>query len=474
MRRILIKGGHVVSMDSAIGEIAGGDILIEDDRIVSVGRGIKADGAEVIDASRMIVLPGLINGHLHTWQTGLRGLAGDWTVAEYMQAMHRGLATLYRPDDIYLGNLLGALNQINGGATTLVDWYHNNPTPAHTDAAIRGLEESGIRALFLHGSPKPDPKPGQKHFSEVPMPRSEVERLRKTKFASNDGLLCFGLAILGPYYSTYEVTCTDIKLAREFDLFASMHVGGGTGKTARGFERLLDDDLIDRHVTVVHGNDIAPDTVRRMVDRGATFTVTAEIELQMGYGDPLTGILHEKKTPISIGTDVEPAVGSDLFTCMRMTLQHDRHRGIIAELGRTGSRPQRSALTCRDALSWITTGAAKVAGLNKTIGSLTPGKQADITMLRADDLNMVPAHDVVGCVVMQANAGNVDTVMIAGRIVKRDGKLLFGGVRDKLAALQASGERILRDFAALPGAALPGAPLQRAPEGARSSAGFRQ
>ena len=187
---------------------------------------------------------------------------------------------------------MGALNQINNGATTLVDWCHNNPTPEHSDAAIRGLDEAGIRALFLHGSPKPDPKPGQRHFSEVPMPRREVERFCKGRFASRDGLVTFGLAILGPYYSTYDVARADLALAREFDLLASMHVGGGTPMVPLGFERLLDDDLVDGHLTVVHGNDIAADTVRRIVDRGGTFTVTAEIELQMGYGDPLTGILH--------------------------------------------------------------------------------------------------------------------------------------------------------------------------------------
>ena len=448
MRRVVIKGGHVVSMDAAIGEVAGADVLVEDDRIVAVARGIEVD-AEIIDASQKIVLPGFINGHLHTWQTGLRGLAADWTVAQYMQAMHRGLATLYRPDDIYIGNLVGALNQINAGATTLVDWCHNNPTPAHTDAAIRGLEESGIRALFLHGSPKPDPKLGQKHFSELPMPRSEIARLRKTRFSTDQGLLTFGLAILGPYYSTYEVTCTDLALAREFDLFASMHVGGGSPKVAGGFERLLDNNLVDRRMTVVHGNDITPDTVARIIDHGGTFTVTAEIELQMGYGDPLTGILHELHAPISIGTDVEPAVGSDLFTCMRITLQHERNRGIMEHFRKFGSRPHKSALTCRDALSWVTTNAAKIAGLDNRIGSLTPGKQADIIMLRADDVNLVPAHDVVGSVVMQASSANVDTVIVAGRVVKRAGKLLFAGLRDKLAALQSSGERILDDFAAL-------------------------
>ena len=165
-----------------------GDVLIVDDRIAAIAADLPVpDGAEVIDASDMIVLPGLINAHVHTWQSALRGVAADWTVAQYMQAMHRGLATHFRPEDIYIANLMGALNQINSGSTTLVDWCHNNPTPAHTDAAIQGLQDAGIRAVFLHGSPKPDPKPGQKHFSEIPMPRAEVERLRKGRFADDLG-----------------------------------------------------------------------------------------------------------------------------------------------------------------------------------------------------------------------------------------------------------------------------------------------
>ena len=453
MDRKLIKGAAVVSMDATIGDLPTGDVLIERDRIVAVAPSITADDAEIIDASRVLLLPGLINGHLHTWQTGLRGIAADWTVAQYMRAMHRGLATLFRPEDIYIANLMGALNQINNGVTTLVDWCHNNPTPDHSDAAIRGLDEAGIRALFLHGSPKPDPKPGQKPFSEVPMPRSEVERYCKGRFASRDGLLTFGLAILGPYYSTYEVTRADLALARDFDVIASMHVGGGRPLVPNGFERLLDDGLVDRHVTVVHGNDIATDTVRRMVEHGATFTVTAEIELQMGYGDPLTGILHALKAPISIGTDVEPAVGSDLFTCMRLTLQHERNRAIIDELATTGSRPERSPLTCRDALSWVTTGAAQIAGLDDRIGSISPGKQADLVLLRTDTLNMTPMHDLVGCAVTQAATANVDTVLIAGRIMKRDGKLLVNGLAENMSSLQRSAERILGDFGVLPAGA---------------------
>ncbi len=136
--------------------MVGGDVLIEDDRIAAVGPRLAAPaGTEVIDASGMIVMPGLVNAHRHTWQTGIRGIAGDWTLFDYGQHMHAGLATRFTPEDIYLANLVGALNQLNGGVTTLFDWCHNNPTPEHTDRAVDALSESGIRALFGHGTPKP-------------------------------------------------------------------------------------------------------------------------------------------------------------------------------------------------------------------------------------------------------------------------------------------------------------------------------
>ena len=451
MAHTLIKGGTVVTMDPRVGDLPRGDVLIENDRIVSIAPSLAApDGAALIDAARMIVMPGLINAHVHTWQSALRGIAADWTVATYMQAMHRGLATLFRPQDIQIANLMGALNQINCGSTTLVDWCHNNPTPEHTDAAIDGLAQSGIRAVFLHGSPKPDPKPGQKHFSEIPMPRGEVERLRKDRFASDDGLVTFGLAILGPYYSVYDVTRADVKLAREFDLIASMHVGGGTAMTQGGFERLAEENLIGGKFNVVHGNDIAPDVVRAIVERGGMFTVTAEIELQMGSGDPLTGMLMALGSPVSIGSDVEPAARGDMFAAMRVTLQHERNRGITETLARTGTRPTAMPVTCRQALEWATINGARMVGLDHRIGSLAPGKQADVILVRADDINMVPVHDPVASVVMQGGVANVDTVLIAGQVMKRNGKLLCADLDARKATLRRSGERILADFGRLP------------------------
>jgi 5-methylthioadenosine/S-adenosylhomocysteine deaminase len=451
MGRTLIRGGTIVTMDARVGDLDRGDVLIEDDCIATIAPALPTpDDAEVIDASDMIVLPGLVNAHVHTWQSALRGIAADWTVAQYMAAMHRGLATLFRPDDIYIANLVGTLNQIHCGTTTHVDWCHNNPTPEHTDAAIEGLVDSGIRAVFLHGSPKPDPKPGQKHFSEVAMPRSEVERLRKGRFARDDGLVTMGLAILGPYYSTYEVTRQDVLLAREFDLLASMHVGGGTAHTPDGFRRLAREELIRGKFNVVHGNDLAADEIRMITDGGGLFTVTAEVELQTGYGDPLTGVLHALGAPVSIGSDVEPMARGDVFSCMRMTLQHERHRHMTEALRKSGSRPAAIPITARQALEWGTINGARMVGLDHRIGSLAPGKQADILMLRASDPNMHPVHDPVASAVMQGGVANVDTVLIAGRIVKRGGKLADAQLPERQRRLAGSGRRILEDFERLP------------------------
>src|SRR5271167_4214981 len=189
MRRILLKDATIVSMDGAVGDFDRGDLLIDSDRIAAIGRDLEAADAEAVDMRGRILIPGFVNAHMHTWQTGLRGIAANWTLLEYFRWMHAGLATQFTPDDIGIATLVGAYNQMNCGATTLADWCHNNPTPAHTDAAVAALRESGIRSVFLHGSPKPDPKAGQLHFSEVPHPRREVERLAKGMLGGPDNLV---------------------------------------------------------------------------------------------------------------------------------------------------------------------------------------------------------------------------------------------------------------------------------------------
>ena len=449
MSRILIRGGTVVSMAPGQPDGEPADILVEGDRIFAIGELSGTENVETIDATGRIVMPGLIDSHVHTWQTGLRGIAGDWTVPRYMRAMHAGLATFFRPDDIRIANLIGALSKLNAGVTTLVDWCHNNPTPDHTDAAIDGLEESGARALFLHGSPKPDPKPGQPHFSEIPMPRTEVDRLRKGRFASDDRLVTMGLAVLGPQYAIREVCEEDYRLAREFGLIASAHTAGGPMLAPGTFEALIGMGLIDRTSNIVHANNFDDDLLKALVDAGANFTVTADVEMQMGFGDPLTGRLRDLGSAMTIGADVEPAASGDMFTAMRMTMNVQRNIDNMAALARGETLPDHADITCREALAWVTVNGASMTGMENLIGSLVPGKKADIVLLDCNDLNVFPVHDVYSAIIRHAGVGNVDTVLVDGRVVKRDGRMLFGGLPEKQAELLASGQRILGELHAV-------------------------
>ena len=450
MRKILIQGGTVISMEPS--RVAGliENILIENEQISDVGDINPTDDMEVIDATDCIVLPGLIDSHVHTWQTGLRGIAGDWTVPQYMRAMHRGLATFFQPEDIYIANLIGALSKLDAGITTLVDWCHNNPTPDHTDSAIDGLFESGARALFLHGSPKPDPKPGQKHYSEVPMPRGEIERLRKGRLATDDALVTLGLAVLGPQYSVYEVCEQDYRLAQEYQLIASAHTAGGPMLAPGSFEKLIELGLIDNRSNIVHANNFEDNLVKALVDAGASFTVTADVEMQMGFGDPLTGRLRNLGSPMTIGADVEPAVSGDMFGAMRLTMSVQRNIDNLAALSRGEVLPETATITCAEALQWVTTNGARMIGMEQSLGTIAPGKKADIILLRGGDLNLFPVNNAINAVVRHATPGNVDTVMVAGNIVKRDGKLLYGNLAEKKNALLESSRRILSDIGLQP------------------------
>lgn len=445
MRDVVIHGGTIVSMDDALGDLTG-DILVRAGQIAAVAPAIDAPAdAEIVDARGMIVMPGFVNAHMHTWQTGLRGVAADWTISQYLRAIHAGLATHFRPQDIHIANLTGALNQINCGTTTLVDWCHNNPTPEHTDAAVDGLAQSGIRALFLHGSPKPDPKPGQKHFSEVPMPRGEVERLRGGRLSSDDALITLGLAILGPGMSVYDVCDHDFRLARELGMVASMHVSGPL-LTSDGFERLAAQGLLGPHLNVVHGNVLSDAQLDLLVAAGVSFSVTAEVEMQMSFGRPLTGRLRQRGGRISVGSDIESGMASDMFTVARMTLQAQRFIDALDSFATQGKGPAEITITCREALRWATIDGARMAGLDQRTGSLTPGKQADIVLLSARDPNMHPVVDPAASILLQAGVANVDTVMIGGVVRKRGGKLLYGDLPRRLDELSQSSARILSDF----------------------------
>lgn len=446
MRRMLIRDATILTMEPGLGDFPRGSLLVEGDRIVAVEDHVDAGDAEVIDGSSFIVIPGLVNAHMHTWQTGLRGVSSNWTLLEYFRWMHAGLATRFKPEDIRIANLVGALNQLNSGTTTLVDWCHNNPTAAHTDAAIEGLKESGIRAAFFHGSPKPDPKPGERHFSEIPHPRAEVERLTRDAFSSRHQLLTLGLAILGPHYSTLDVCLHDFRMARELGLTASMHQGGGPAKTPNGWDVLESEKLVGDHVNVVHGNDLSDERLARFVDRGVTFSVTPENEMAQGHGHPIVGRLRKLGSAPSLGVDLESVISGDMLTVARVALAHQRSLDNAAAREATGTIPETSTIPAREALSWITVEGARMLRLQDRIGSIAPGKQADLVMIRATDLNVWPVHDPIATVVMQANLANIDSVMVAGLWKKRHGKLLFPDLDRAKNDLLISGTRILSEL----------------------------
>ena len=446
MATTLLRAGWIVTMDSKLGVLRNGGVLIEHERIAGAGRDLIAPpGTEIIDAPQAIVIPGLVNAHQHTWQTALRGVAGDWTILEYFRHVHAGLATRFRPEDIYIANLVGALNQINCGATTLMDWCHNTPTPAHTDGGIEGLIESGIRAAFFHGSPKPDPKPGQKPFWETPHPREEAVRLMR-RLPTRDGLVSLGLAILGPHYSTYEVAAHDLRLARELGLIASMHCAGAEARTPGGWARLDKDGLLGDAVNVVHGNNLSDVELDFMLARGVSFTLTPETEMAQGHGFAITGRLRKRGAQPSLGVDLESGNSGDMFSVARLALASQRALDNEEARRSTGKLPETSTVRCAEALGWITLEGARMLKMEDRIGSLSPGKQADLVLLSAGDLNMWPVHDPVVSVVTQASVANVDSVMIAGQWKKRAGKLLYPLLQEKKHALEESGRLILAEM----------------------------
>ncbi|MEY3489949.1 MAG: hypothetical protein RL655_1517 [Pseudomonadota bacterium] len=437
--RTLIRGATVITLDRQ-GDLPEADILVSGDLIQEIAPRIQADDAEVVSAAGCIVIPGLINAHLHTWQTALRGVAANWTLLEYFQKMHAGLATVFAPEDLHIATLVGALNQLNHGTTTLVDWCHNNRTPAHNDAAIDGLLQSGIRAAFFHGTPKPDPKPGETPFWEVPHPRAEVERLLRAH--QGRSLLSIGAAVLGPHYSTLDVALHDFRMARDLGVIASLHQGGGPARTPDGWDKLQAEGLLGPHVNIVHGHALNDTQLNTFCDLGMSFSAAAESEMSQGHGHPLTGRLRALGHAPSLGVDLESVMSGDMISQARIALGIQRSLDNVAYRVEHNTLPSTSTIPAREALQWVTVEGARMLGQLDRIGSLAAGKQADLVMIRASDLNMQPVHDPVSSVVFQTSLANIDSVMVAGQWKKRHGQLLGVELAPKLELLRASGRKI--------------------------------
>ena len=420
--KILLKGGCVVTMDSQLQIFKRADVLITGERITAIQPDIDADDCEVIDASNQIVMPGFIDSHRHVWESVVRGNASDYSLMEYLQHILGPLAASFRAPDVYTANLLGALEALDAGITTLFDWSHIMNTPDHADSAIAGLKESGIRAVFGYGTPGTSVWEWF-YESKLTHPK-DIERICQHHFSSSDQLVTPAMAIRGPEYSAFDVAVQDITLARRLNLTISMHVGCGTfADKYQAIQKLAEVELLGHDLNFAHANYLTVDDFRLLADHGCSVSITPEVEMQMGLGFPATGKAIAGGVEPTLGIDVVAGIGGDMFTQMRMALQMERALANDKVL-RAGEMPQTVPLTGLDALKWATINGAKALHLDKKTGSLVPGKQADLIMLNTNALNLSPVSNPAASIVSQANVSNIDSVFVAGKAVKRHGRLL--------------------------------------------------
>jgi 5-methylthioadenosine/S-adenosylhomocysteine deaminase len=420
--RTLLKGGHVITVDPQIGDLAGGDVLIEGDTIAQVGTGLSAD-AEVIDATGNIVIPGFVDSHRHTWETAIRNCAPNATLDDYFVEILDSFAPLYRPEDVYASNLAGALECLNAGITTLLDWSHINNTPDHPDAAVRGLQESGIRAVYAYGSANTS-LAGYWFNSSIQIPSDDVSRIRSTYFNSDEGLMTMALATRGPGFCQDEVVTGEWGMARELGLPITIHIA--MGKLAGKWSMLKQLDtlgLLGPDMTYIHSCYLSDEEWELVVKSRGTVSIAPQVEMQMGHGWPPVAKARSYGLRPSLSIDVVTTVPGDMFTEMRCAFAAERWRSNDSVWKSEDPLPE-GALTARDMLTMATLDGAHVVGLESKTGSLTPGKQADVVMIDGHAPAVAPVIDPVAAVVLSADTSNVDTVIVGGKVVKRGGRLV--------------------------------------------------
>lgn len=428
--RILIKNAIVLSQDPAIGELPDADILIEGDKIVEVRPGISADGAEVIDATGDIVIPGFVDTHRHTWETSIRTSAPDYTLGAYFSAILDKFAPNYRPEDVHAANLWGALECINAGITTLVDWSHIMNTAAHADAAINGLQESGIRSVFAFGFPNTSIQAwwfGMDWAGSVERIDGDLaRRIRSQQLSDDRGLVTMALATRGTNFCKPEVVRYEWELAKELGINITVHVAMDRfGYTKMQLRGLKDMDLLYPNTTYIHSSHLLDDEWQMVADSGGNVSLAPQIEMQMGHGWAPAATASKMGIPIGLSSDVATTASSDQFTQMHAVFASERARRHQEAWDENleGTTDTPNLITARDVLRWATIDGARVAGVADWSGSITPGKKADLVIIDTKAVNVSPVIDPVGAVVCAADVSNVKTVLVNGKVLKRDFKL---------------------------------------------------
>ncbi|HEU5472202.1 MAG TPA: amidohydrolase family protein [Actinophytocola sp.] len=418
--RMVIRGGDVIDTEPEPVVHRGADVLIDNGRIAAVGPNLPADGAEVLDATDRIVLPGFVDTHRHLWQTPLRGLTVGLDLRAYLGLVIARIGPRYRPEDLRVATLAGALECLDAGITTVQDFSHIQYTPEHGEATLDALRESGIRAVYGHGYPVFEPDRRQP---------DNTRRIRERHFPGDGGPITMALAPVGPSFAPIELAEQDWRLADELDLPIVVHVASGP-VASRPVHELRRRGLLRPNTLYVHGNSLPDEELALIADSGAAVSITPSTEELMSLGPPVLDRLRAAGITTGLGADVVTTVAGDMFSVMRATQLTSAPNG----------RPRVAAA---DVLRMATLDGARALGLGETTGSLRPGKAADLVLLRTDTVNMVAAHDPITAVVTAAHPGNVDTVLVAGRVVKRDGRLVHPHLPAVLDAVRAAADHLV-------------------------------
>lgn len=443
----IIKNATVVSVDRKIGNVPNCDVLIEDGLIAAVGANLKHSREHtVIDGTNAIVSPGFIDTHRHTWQTQLRTLATDFVLADYILALRHIYGSCYSTQDAYLGNLCGALESINNGTTYLVDHSHIMNSPDHADAAVKGLQDAKIRAVFCYALWRNPPWKGscldEGREKESPEWRlKDAQRIKEKYFQSNkpEDLLRFGFAPGEPDSTPFDQLCSEIEAARSMGAAViTAHISFGRYDPGNCIVRKLEQEgLLGPDMVLSHANTLKDDELDAVLRRGVGLSSTPDTEFQMGMSHPIAFKAADCGAHASLGVDVCCSGPGDMFQQMRLLIQAQRH--LEHESGK--GTPLKMSRKCAEVLEMATLGGAKAVGLENVIGSITPGKRADLILTRCDSTRLVPVHDPVGALVLYANGSDIDTVFINGEVVKSEGKLVgvdWPKLREELRASTAS------------------------------------
>jgi 5-methylthioadenosine/S-adenosylhomocysteine deaminase len=423
--RTLFKGGTIVTMDRKVPNLSTGDVLVDNGRIAAVGVDIGADGAEVIHAAGSIVMPGLVDAHHHMWLGVMRRMMPDVNdLFAYIGVVAETLGAHYRPLDMYLSTKLTAVASLDAGITTIIDACHSSRSPAHTDAALDALDDAGIRVLHMVGAAM-DKKASAAHLP------ADLKRLADN-WNHGDGLVRVGL--FG------QLNLDWWKVARGLDMRILTEFIGDLAKLGPEF---AEPGVLGPHNIFNHCTRVPQETWKLFADAGVNVTVNPRSDALFGFDDESFAYqqaIDHGLTP-AIGIDLDTAFGSDLFGEMHALF--GQQRSAMRYRRFRGEQNVPTPISVAAVLKAATVNGARAAGLESEIGTLTPGKQADIIMVRTNGVAVFPVNNAIGAIVQAVERSDVGTVMVAGAIRKRAGKLVGVDITKLTADVTASRDYLL-------------------------------